>query len=143
MKNQTLTIGAKLTLGTGMLVTVLAVMAWFALHTMSTFNEAFDVMADKTTRKIELAGEMNKAESDMAAGQRGVILFTYAKSPESVAAAKALFQKSSSEFRQALTEIRPLLVTDRSRQVLSQAESTLSIWLPAYSELERLADAGD
>src|SRR5450755_4140544 len=100
MKHETLTIGAKLTLGTGMLVTVLAVMAWFALHTLGTFNDAFDIMADKTTRKIELAGVMNTAESDMAAGQRGVVLFTYAKSPERVAAAKALFQKSSSGLRQ-------------------------------------------
>jgi methyl-accepting chemotaxis protein len=143
MKHQTLTIGAKLTLGTGMLVTVLALMAWFAFHTMGTFNDAFDVMADRTTRKIELAGIMNTTEADMAAGQRGVVLFTYAKHPEQVATAKALFQKSSSELRQALTEIRPLLVTDRSMQALAHAESTLSIWLPAYTELERLADAGD
>jgi methyl-accepting chemotaxis protein/methyl-accepting chemotaxis protein-1 (serine sensor receptor) len=143
MKIKTLTIGAKLTVGTGMLVTVLAVMAWFALHTFGTINEAFDVMADKTTRQIELAGVMNTAESDMAAGQRGLILFTYSKSPERVAAAKTLFQKSSSVFRQALTEIRPLLVTDRARQVASHAESALTIWLSAYAELEHMADTGD
>src|ERR1022692_800102 len=129
MKRKALTIGTKTALGTGMLVTVLTVMAWFSLHTLGTLNEAFDVMADKTTRKIELAGVMNAAESDMAAGQRGVIVFTYAKSPEPVAAAKALFQKSSSEFRQALAEMRPLLVTDRARQALSHAESGLAVWL--------------
>src|SRR5580704_1370258 len=116
MKLKNLTIGAKMALGTGMLVTVLAVMAWFALHTIGTFNETFDATAGITARKIQLAGEMNTAESDMAAAQRGVVLFTYAKSPEHVAASKALFQQSSSVMQQALAEIRPLLITQRGRE---------------------------
>jgi methyl-accepting chemotaxis protein len=143
MKLKNLTIGAKMALGTGMLVTVVAVMAWFALHTIGTFNETFDATAGITARKIQLAGEMNTAESDMAAAQRGVVLFTYAKSPEHVAASKALFQQSSSVMQQALAEIRPLLITQRGREVVSQMEAAMAIWLPAYAEVERLADSGD
>jgi methyl-accepting chemotaxis protein/methyl-accepting chemotaxis protein-1 (serine sensor receptor) len=142
-KNKTLTIGAKTAIGTGMLVTVLVVMAWFSLHTIGTLHDSFEVMASVTSQKIRLAGEMDAAEAGMAAGQRGLVMFTYAKEPEKMAAAKALFQRSSADFRRALNEIRPLLVTQRSNEVVSQMEERLAIWLPAYAEIERLADSGD
>jgi methyl-accepting chemotaxis protein/methyl-accepting chemotaxis protein-1 (serine sensor receptor) len=143
MNHKTLTIGAKTALGTGLLVAMLSIMAWSSLHTIDTFSESLDVVAGKTVRKIELAGLMNWAQAEMAAGQRGLVLFTYAKSPDRVSAAKASFERSSSELRKALTEIRPLLVTQRGREVVSQIESGLAIWLTAYTELERLADRGD
>jgi methyl-accepting chemotaxis protein len=44
---------------------------------------------------------------------------------------------------QALAEIRPLLVGERGKALVSHVESALAIWLPAYAELESLADAGD
>jgi hypothetical protein len=64
MKHKTLTFGKKIAFATGMLVAVSAAMAGFALHTMDTSSEAFDVMAGKTTREIELAGAMSTAESN-------------------------------------------------------------------------------
>jgi methyl-accepting chemotaxis protein/methyl-accepting chemotaxis protein-1 (serine sensor receptor) len=143
MGYKSLTIGAKTALGTGLLVTLLAVMAWFSWYTLATLHHSFEVTAGTTVRKIRLAGEMNTAEANMAAGQRGMVLFTYAKKPDRAAAAKALFHKNSEEFDRAITEIRPLLLTQRGREVVAQMQSRLSVWLPAYTELERLAEAGD
>jgi methyl-accepting chemotaxis protein/methyl-accepting chemotaxis protein-1 (serine sensor receptor) len=140
---KTFTIGAKTTFVTSTLATVLAVMAWFALHTIGTLSEAFELTTDVTARKMRLAGDMNTAQSSMAAAQRGVLAYTAGKLPDQVAASKALFQRSSSDLQKALNEMRPLLVTQRGREILAHIEAGLAIWLPAYSELERLADAGD
>src|SRR5579871_1674781 len=140
-KNHTL--GVKTTLGMGMLLSVLAIMAWFSLHMIGTLHESFDTTASKTARKLVLAGLMNTAESDMAAGERGVILFTFAKDPERARQARALFEKSSSDLRSYLAEIRPLLMTQRGKEVAYDMDESLASWLSAYSEMQHLVDAGD
>lgn len=141
--SHTLTIGQKAAINTAMLVTVMAVMAWFSLHTLGALNETFDIIADKTSRQIELADQMSDAESNMAAGQRGVILFTYAKNPARVASAKQRFQESNTKFRQSLAELRMVLVTQHATELLAQIDTGVGAWLVAYAEVERMADAGD
>src|SRR5450432_2464483 len=143
MKKNNLSLGTKLTLSFSASTVMLALMAWLGIHTVGTASDLFTHTATLTARKLVLAGEMNTAESDMGMAQRGVVLSTYAKSPENVAAAKRLFSDSIGRFRQALVEIRPLLVTDQGKRATASMEASVSNWQAAYSEMEHLADSGN
>ena len=88
MKRRSLTLGLKIALSTGTLVAVLLLLAADGLRSISLLRDSFNEVADKTTRQLILAGKINAAESDMAAAQRGVVLFTYAKDPANAAPAR-------------------------------------------------------
>jgi methyl-accepting chemotaxis protein/methyl-accepting chemotaxis protein-1 (serine sensor receptor) len=116
---------------------------WLGLWTIGALGGAFDNTANSTARKMELAGVIDKAGSDMAAGQRGLILGVYAKNPAFAAAARQLFEESSTKLKQALADVQPLLTTEAGRQAVGRIESEAALWLPGFSEIERQAEAGD
>jgi methyl-accepting chemotaxis protein len=137
------TISAKIAAGTGALTLALALTAWLGLRTIGATDAAFDNTANSTARKIELAGVINKAGSDMAAGQRGLVLGTYARNPAFAEAARQLFRDNSTKLKQALADVQPLLTTDEGRQAAARVEADVAQWLPISSELERQAEAGE
>jgi methyl-accepting chemotaxis protein len=143
MKRNSLTFGAKINCTFAALAAVLALTVWFGFHATGTLQALLENATGQTTRKIELAGALNGAESDMAVGHRGVVLFTLLKDASQTNASKTLFRESSSTFRKALTEITPMLITADAKQIASHMEAGLTLWLSAYAELERLSDAGD
>jgi len=143
MSKRTLTLGAKLTLSFGGLTAIVILLAWSGSHTVDVGKALFDQTATATAHKLVLAGQMNAAQSDMAAGSWGVLTFTYARDPERVAIAKRLFSGSLQTFRQALAEIRPLLVTEDARRRTPRMEAALNRWQDAYAQMERLVDAGN
>jgi len=137
------TIGAKIALGTGALATALALLAGCGLWALASTNATVEHATQITARKIELAGLMASSVSKMAAGQRGLVLFTYAKEPATASKAKQLFADGSDALRRGLDDITPLLTTAEGRQTVAQMDTGLAAWLPAYEQLARLADAGD
>jgi methyl-accepting chemotaxis protein/methyl-accepting chemotaxis protein-1 (serine sensor receptor) len=143
MKERTLTFGLKMGISTGILGVVIVLLALVGLQALGTTDDAFRRMVEVDARTVRLAGKLNTAESDMAVGQRGLILFTYAKNPAGVTAAQTLFQESSADFQSALAEVRPLLVTDRGKEVTADMERRIAEWLPAYADMRRLAESGD
>jgi methyl-accepting chemotaxis protein/methyl-accepting chemotaxis protein-1 (serine sensor receptor) len=128
---------------TGALVVALVITACHGLYSMGAVNDMFSDTAGRTSRKLELAGILKGAESDMAVAQRGMVLFTYAKDPGRVAVAEQLFQDGSARFQQALAEMRPLLVTEAGKQVASRMEASAGLWLTAIADVKRLAQSGD
>lgn len=143
MKERTFTFGAKLGLSTGVVGVMMVALAAVGLYSLGSADETLHRTVEVNARKVKLAGVLNTAESDMEAGQRGVVLFTYAKNAAALAASEATFQESSAAFQRTLTEIRPLLLTDRGKQLLGVIENGYSQWLPAYAEVRRLAQSGD
>jgi methyl-accepting chemotaxis protein/methyl-accepting chemotaxis protein-1 (serine sensor receptor) len=143
MKRTSFTMKTKIALGTGALAAVLAVIGWYSLHTLGSFRDTFEYTAGNTVRTLELAATVNIAVSNMAAGQRGTILFTFAKDAGKAAAGKRLFQESSAALQQGLAELRPLLVSEPARQVAARMESRVSRWHSGYADLERLIDSAD
>lgn len=143
MKRESLTFGAKINGTFTALAAVLALTVWFGFHTMDTLQALLENATGKTTRKLELAGMLATAGANMAAGQRGAVLYSYAKEANEATAARTLFRESSTAFRKALGEITPLLVTEEGKQLASNMEAGMALWLSAYAELERLVDTGD
>ena len=143
MRHHQWTVGRKVRLTTGVLVAVLVGLAWLGLHQTAAMNDAFQATASITSRKLVLAGDIGIATSNLAAAQRGVLMFSYAKDAPRVAVAKQLFQDSAAAMRRAVAEIGPLLVTERGRQVVGRIEASFARWVPAYGEMERLVNSGD
>jgi len=137
-----LTFGTKLAVSTGALVAMLLLMAIFGLHTIGSLNDLYVVTAQKTARKLVLAGKIDNALSDMTAGQGGLIAFAYGKNTAQMASAKQLFQRSRAELKSALDETRPMLITTEGKRAVAALDSRLTEWLPAYADLERAVDAG-
>jgi hypothetical protein len=94
MKRDSLTFGAKINCTFAALAAVLALTVWSGFYTMSTLRALLENATGKTTRKIELAGALNAAESDMAVGQRGVVIFTFIKDAGQANASKTLFPRA-------------------------------------------------
>jgi methyl-accepting chemotaxis protein/methyl-accepting chemotaxis protein-1 (serine sensor receptor) len=143
MRQNKLTLGVKIALTTGLLAAMLVLMAWYAFHALGTIDSSFEITANKTTRKAFLVGDLSQAVSDMAAADRGLLVFTYAKEPALQATARQLFLDSVSRAQTAMADVRPLLVTDEAGRTLEDIDSRLSQWIPAYKDLEQLVASGD
>lgn len=143
MQAGTLTFGTKMGISTAALGVALLATAWYGLHTVGTISDEFAAAAVNTAQKLELSGTLLASQGNMAAGQRGLILFTYAKDTGRAGSADQLFQESSTAFRDSLAKIRPLLVAERDRQVADEMQPLFDTWLAAHADLKRLAQGGD
>ena len=143
MKKDSLTFGAKINCTFAALAAVLALSVWFGFHTAGSLQALLGNATGTTLRKIELLGALNTARSNMAVGNRSLIMFTYAKDSSQVAWSKQLFRESAESFRKSLAETAPLMVTEEGKQLASHMEEAFTLWLPAYAELEQLADAAN
>ncbi|MDR3698567.1 MAG: methyl-accepting chemotaxis protein [Candidatus Sulfopaludibacter sp.] len=143
MKRPKFTLGVRIGACTFTLSALLFVTAWGGLRYSSAMNDSIANTASVTVRKVELAGRINDAQSDMAAGERGSLVFAYAKDPAQEAGSERLFEQGAAVLQASLAEIRPLLITDAGRRVVGQMEELLSVWLKAHADLKRLAEAGD
>jgi len=143
MRTHGLSLGSKIALSIGALAVLLIVVAGYGLYALSAINSSFETAADITYRKAALIGDLNTAISNMAAGQRGLLAFTYAKDPALQSRAKQLFQASVAQSQQVLPELRPLLVTEEGKRLLADIDSRLASWSSAYGDMERLANDGN
>ena len=143
MNRDGLTLGTKIYCTFAALSAVLALTAWFGFHTESTLSDALNVATGKTQRKIELAGDLNTAKSDMAVATRNTIIFTYAKNSGQVSASKADFQRAAETLRKTLAELTSLLVTEEGRQTASRMETGFNQWLQVYGDLAQQAEAAN
>lgn len=143
MKRNHATFGAKLVISTGILTLVIALMATLGYRIASHSTVILDTTTNVFAKKLELTGVLNTAASEMAAGQKGVLLASYGKDPSELAAAESLFESSRQRFQGALAELQPLLATDRGRELAAQMETALNSWLPVYAQAKQLAESGN
>src|SRR6516164_7609618 len=117
MKRQNLSFGAKITIATATLSVVVALLAGLGFRMLSYSGDALANVVTQLGRHAELTRNMDAAVSNMAASQRGLVLFAYAKEPSEMAAADSRFEESRQSFQRSLAELRPLLRTDRGREL--------------------------
>ncbi len=135
--------GKKLLIGFAAMLILTLLVGIAALSGISRLSHRLDVAISLTVRKLNLVASIRSAGSDMLAGQRGVVMFTYAKRPEDVTSARGLFTSAADQWAASLAELRPLLVTEEGKRVAEQLESSLASWRSGTADLERLAQSGD
>ncbi len=143
MKQRKFTLGARIGACTFTLSALLLATAWVGLRYGSTMNASIANTASVTVRTVELAGQVNDAQSDMAAGERGNVVFAYAKDPVHQAESERLFEQGAATMQASLAELRPLLASEASRRLAGQMEELVTVWLRAHTDLKRLAETGD
>uniref|UniRef100_Q02A59 Methyl-accepting chemotaxis sensory transducer n=1 Tax=Solibacter usitatus (strain Ellin6076) TaxID=234267 RepID=Q02A59_SOLUE len=141
--NSQMTIGKKLMLSFAGLIVLLVTLSFTFLSVVGTLKGTFDEAVDKTARKLSLAGDLDAAESDMLAWQRGMLLYALSKDTAKSEAARGRFRKSLESANQALTEITPLLVNEEGRKLTASTKAGLNAWANHFAESDRLCAAGD
>ena len=143
MRQNKITLGGKIALTTGLMAALLVLMASYGLYAIGSMNSSLEHATNQTTRKAVVIGALSQAVSDMAATERGLLVFAYAKDAALQVNAGQLFQNSASRVEPATAEIGRLGLTGEGRNILDDIGSRMSQWLTAYADLERLVDAGD
>ena len=141
--NSQMTIGKKLMLSIAGLIVLLFGLSFTFLNVVGTLKGTFDNAVDQTARTLSLAGDLDAAESDMLAWQRGMLLYAVLKDNAKSEAAKGRFRKSVDEANRALADISPLLITEEGRSLAASTKSGLNAWTNHFAEVDRLSAAGD
>ena len=125
------------------LIVLLVVLSFAFLSVVGTLKETFDTTVDKTAKKLELAGELRAAQSDMLAWQRGTMLYASIKDGAKTEAAREKFRQALENANQALVKIDPLLASEEDRKLGDSIRSGLKDWETQFVEIDRLCVAGD
>jgi methyl-accepting chemotaxis protein len=122
------TIGQKLLSGVGVLNALLIVMGTLALTTGATLKGELDVAVRQTTRKIDLAHEVQETAAHLRSEQRHALVAAFADDRPAVAAAGIRIQELLTANRGYLDEIAPLLVVERGKRAVAEIRALEAQW---------------
>jgi methyl-accepting chemotaxis protein/methyl-accepting chemotaxis protein-1 (serine sensor receptor) len=118
-------------------------MGLMGLSTASRLNSELETATQKTARRLQLGGTMDTAGSDMLAGMRGIVMFSFGKEPSKVDMCKRQFDSAADTWQQAVDEARPLLVTEEGRRLTTSLQQQLTEWRGVVVEVEQAVTRGD
>jgi len=137
-----MTIGKKFTVSFVAMALVTLILGITSRSSIGKMSGSLD-QTDQTARKVLLSSTISNARSDMLAAQRGVMLYTFGKSPAGVERAKRLFTSAAQTWSDSITELRPLLQIEESKQLLNQLEAGLASWRSTFDEIGQLCATGN
>jgi methyl-accepting chemotaxis protein len=129
------TIGMKLTASCAVMLALMCVMGFVSLRTAGAINDQVVIATTKTARRLQLGGAIDTASSDMLAGMRGVVLFTFGKRPDMVLVAEKQFDNAAASWQSAMDEARPLLVTEEGKRLINELQGQLTAWKSVMLEV--------
>lgn len=136
-----MTIGKKLMLAMGAMVALTLGLAWSGLSSVGSLGKELNVTATFSARKMELIGQINLEFANMSRAQRGLVLYSLLKDPAKAEEVGRPFLTAADRIDEALAELRPMLQTERGKQLVESITASLSGWRPLYSDLHRLCEA--
>ncbi len=137
--NSRWTIGKKLTVSCVAMLAMVIAMGVMSLSTASQLNNELEIATQKTARRLQLAGLMDAAGSDMLAGMRGIVMFSFGKELSRVEMCKRQFDSAADGWQQAIDEARPLLVTEEGRRLVGNLQQQLTQWRGVIVEVAQAA----
>jgi methyl-accepting chemotaxis protein/methyl-accepting chemotaxis protein-1 (serine sensor receptor) len=136
-----MTIGKKLGLGFGGIVALLAIMGWSALNTVGNLAAALDREGTRGARKLELAGNISSAASEMAAAERGMLLLSAGDA--AAHAQEEKFNQVVALIRRSAGEYRNLAVLEQSKRLLDSIDRRVGEWSTTFSQVAELSRTGN
>ncbi len=100
MKSQ-MTIG-KLLVSVGAVLLMSVAQGLTSLNSSSEINASLENATKSTARRVSLVGQIDAAGSSMLAGQRGLLMYSFAKAPAGVERSKALVNTAGTRWQKAL-----------------------------------------
>jgi methyl-accepting chemotaxis protein len=141
MRNWSL--GKKLISGVGALVALLAMAGGLGVHGLSQIQERLDEAAGPISDRIARANELVRLTNDGWSSTQGAILSAVAQDGQTVNQAAGQTRTSLERLRQLMTELRPLLASQESRDQLAVAETGVADWEQHIQEMQKLLQAGE
>jgi methyl-accepting chemotaxis protein/methyl-accepting chemotaxis protein-1 (serine sensor receptor) len=143
MKQRTFRFDTRIVSGTSALGAFLVVTTLAALYAVGSLSDSYEFTATKTAGKLALAGAIGSAADHIRIGTRGIVMYSYAKNSAEVASSRQMAEENGSKLRQGIAEMRPLLVTERGKELLAEIEAQLELWRSTANEVDRLVASGD
>ena len=144
MEKEVITFGAKLVIAPAFSASSSSCSPQSGCSTLGNMEDSAGGAVNFNARKLDLAGRLNAEESDMAVGQRGIILFTFAKNAAGViGVARRSFRNRSAVPTTASPTSAPSSTRADGKELIADIDRRMAEWMPAYAELRRLAQAGD
>ncbi|MGA2186127.1 MAG: methyl-accepting chemotaxis protein [Bryobacteraceae bacterium] len=140
MKKQ-IAVGTKLLTSVGALLMMIVALAAGALYSISN-TEAELGNSAATGKKMDMAGEMAALVNMMRTNGRGMIAFSAINDSVHVNAEATLLNQRATAFAQLMAEMKPLLVTERGRQLMATLEAAMPGFLQAEREMREMCEAG-
>jgi len=137
-----MTIGKKLFSSFGACVALSLAVGGTSLWLISSLGSSINKVAHVTARKQFLAAEIDGAESNMLAAERGILIRSMMKDAALVAQYNQDYQNAASAMKSELQEMTPLVETEEGRKVLAAIQSDLDTSTRLHQEFLQLVSAG-
>ncbi len=138
-----MTIGKKLLTSFGALLGVAVILGVASLYEVSSLSTSLDRAVNTTARKIRLSDDIGLMAERMQTAQRGLVVYTYAKSPAQINNAVQMFNSASENSANLLAQIRTSAATEEGRRAAREMDEARTAWNGVFAEMKQHADAGD
>ena len=137
-----MTVGKKLMLGFGALLALLVGFGAYSLYTIGRLNDIQNDLSDRQAKKLVLAGELNNDAGRLGVAERDLLIGALTNDANESRKSAEEGRKSQATFETALAKMRPLLQTERGRNLTASLDETLKKWLPVHEEVAGLCAGG-
>jgi methyl-accepting chemotaxis protein/methyl-accepting chemotaxis protein-1 (serine sensor receptor) len=138
-----MTIGQKVAGSIGILVLLIAALGLVALGGFRAIKNEFQTAVNRQARMGQLSDDFEVQLLSMRAAQRGVLLYTIGKKPESVVSAKTAWSKSLNQASADLAELRAMAASATTVNQVSQAIEDLAKVNSLFREFEQQTESGN
>ena len=138
-----LTIGRKMMASTLVFLLLTLVLSITALLSLRRFKGDFDIVVNRTARKLQLSMTVDNIQSDMVAAQRLVVAGCALKKNDQVEAGIRVFRENAALAQTHLAELAGLTVTVDGKADAELMANQIREWQIALEELSKAARAGD
>ncbi len=137
-----MTIGTKLMLSVGSLLVLILGLDYASLRAIGILRSHLDETANNTAKKVELAGEMKATVAEMRKSARGAVLGAVLKDEAELRTSHEEFTADAQKLNDLLKQFRPLLVTERGKQLTQQAQESVTQWASLENQMIELCNHG-
>jgi len=139
-------VGSQWTIGKKLMAAASSMLLVILGFTFSSLNSLDKVSSELTTStrlttELALAGNLKATANIMRTGQRGVLLLTLQKDAKGVEKQQQDYAKYYQTERELLARLRPLLVTDKAKELTSALESQVEQHAACFREVAELCAA--
>ena len=139
---QPMTLGKKLTAcfaATSLVSAVLGISAWVYV---TKLNNELEHMVHQTGRRTEIISGIKTSILTFRLAERGILLFSSIHNQEKVASNRSLFGKSMESVAAAFAELRPMLETEKGRQLTAAVETGVAEYARIQAGIPAMCAAG-
>ncbi|MDE3166366.1 MAG: MCP four helix bundle domain-containing protein, partial [Acidobacteriota bacterium] len=126
----------------GAIILLLVILGWSSISAVGALEKTIATLGSESARKLELAGIINTAVSDMAAAERGAYIQAASKDTASMEAELKRFQDDLASIGRSTREFRPLVRVAESLRLLDSIDRQSEQWSAGITQVSALLRGG-